>query len=84
MPSYHHRIPSSVHAGNGASMAAIRAGKVVDTSMGLTPLEGLMMGTRCGDIDPAVVVYLANHLVSPCLLQILTRSGPEFVLVCVP
>jgi len=50
------------HLGNGCSMAAIRAGKVIDTSMGLTPLEGLLMGTRCGDMDPAIVVYLADKL----------------------
>jgi len=46
------------HLGNGASIAAICHGKVVDTSMGLTPLEGLSMGTRCGDIDPEVVLFL--------------------------
>jgi len=46
------------HLGNGASMAAIDAGKVIDTSMGFTPLEGLMMGTRCGDMDPAIILYL--------------------------
>ncbi|MBW2983726.1 acetate kinase [Candidatus Woesearchaeota archaeon] len=46
------------HLGNGASVAAINKGKVVDTSMGFTPLEGLVMGTRCGDIDPAIVLYL--------------------------
>ena len=46
------------HLGNGCSMAAIKGGKVIDTTMGLTPLEGLMMGTRCGDIDPAAVVHL--------------------------
>ncbi len=46
------------HLGNGCSMAAVKNGKCVDTSMGLTPLEGLMMGTRCGDLDPAVVVRL--------------------------
>ena len=50
------------HLGNGCSMAAIKAGKVQDTSMGLTPLEGLLMGTRCGDMDPAIVVYLAEKL----------------------
>ncbi len=50
------------HLGNGCSMAAIKAGKVQDTSMGLTPLEGLLMGTRCGDTDPAIVVYLAEKL----------------------
>lgn len=46
------------HLGNGASLAAIDGGKVVDTSMGFTPLEGLVMGTRCGDIDPAIVTFL--------------------------
>ena len=50
----------TAHLGNGASMAAIRGGKSVDTSMGLTPLEGLVMGTRCGDIDPAVMAFLAQ------------------------
>ena len=50
------------HLGNGCSMAAIRGGRVQDTSMGLTPLEGLLMGTRCGDMDPAIVVYLAEKL----------------------
>jgi acetate kinase len=50
------------HLGNGCSMAAIRAGKVQDTSMGLTPLEGLLMGTRCGDMDPAIVVHLVDKL----------------------
>jgi acetate kinase len=46
------------HLGNGASMTAINQGKSVDTSMGFTPLEGLMMGTRCGDIDPAILPFL--------------------------
>ncbi|HHU63893.1 MAG TPA: acetate kinase [Clostridiales bacterium] len=46
------------HLGNGSSIAAVKYGKVVDTSMGLTPLEGLPMGTRSGDIDPAVVTFL--------------------------
>lgn len=50
------------HLGNGASMAAIDGGKSIDTSMGLTPLEGLMMGTRCGDIDPGVVFHLRREL----------------------
>ena len=49
-----------LHLGNGASAAAIEGGLSVDTSMGMTPLEGLMMGTRCGDLDPAVVFYLAR------------------------
>ncbi|MBE3593506.1 MAG: acetate kinase [Candidatus Carbobacillus altaicus] len=48
----------SLHLGNGASACAIQAGKVVETSMGMTPLEGLVMGTRSGDIDPAVLPYV--------------------------
>jgi acetate kinase len=48
----------AAHLGNGASLAAIRGGKSVDTTMGLTPTGGLMMGTRCGDIDPGVLVFL--------------------------
>lgn len=48
----------SCHIGNGASITAIKDGKSVDTSMGMTPLEGLIMGTRCGDIDPAIVPFL--------------------------
>ncbi len=50
------------HLGNGSSVAAIKNGKVVDTSMGFTPLAGLPMGTRCGDIDPAIVTYLIDKL----------------------
>ncbi len=46
------------HLGNGASVSAIKRGKVMDTSMGFTPLEGLVMGTRSGDIDPAIVTYI--------------------------
>ena len=46
------------HLGNGASISAVKNGKSVDTSMGLTPLQGLMMGTRCGDIDPAAVLFI--------------------------
>ena len=48
------------HLGNGASVSAVKHGKCVDTSMGLTPLEGLIMGTRCGDIDPAIIEFLCN------------------------
>ena len=48
----------TLHLGNGASAAAIRQGQSIDTSMGMTPLEGLIMGTRCGDIDPAIHFYL--------------------------
>ncbi|HBT19168.1 MAG TPA: acetate kinase [Clostridiaceae bacterium] len=46
------------HLGNGSSVAAVKGGLSVDTSMGFTPLEGLLMGTRCGDIDPAIIPYL--------------------------
>lgn len=50
------------HLGNGASVAAVDGGMVVDTSMGFTPLEGLIMGTRCGDMDPAIVTFLMKKL----------------------
>jgi acetate kinase len=52
----------TIHLGNGASMCAIQAGKSVDTSMGLTPLAGLPMGTRCGDIDPSILLVLAERV----------------------
>jgi acetate kinase len=52
----------TLHLGNGASVTAIRNGESIDTSMGMTPLEGLMMGTRCGDIDPAIHFYLGRTL----------------------
>lgn len=48
------------HLGNGCSITAVKNGRSVDTSMGLTPLEGVIMGTRCGDLDPAIVFYLAD------------------------
>jgi len=48
------------HLGNGSSIAAIKNGKVLDTTMGLTPLPGVIMGTRCGDIDPAIIFFLAR------------------------
>jgi acetate kinase len=48
----------TLHLGNGASATAVKGGKSIDTSMGMTPLEGLIMGTRCGDIDPAIIFYL--------------------------
>jgi acetate kinase len=51
----------TLHLGNGASASAIKAGKSIDTSMGMTPLEGLIMGTRSGDLDPAIHVYLARQ-----------------------
>ncbi len=51
----------SLHLGNGASAAAIKNGKCIDTSMGMTPLEGLIMGTRSGDLDPAILFYLSRE-----------------------
>lgn len=50
------------HLGNGSSISAVKGGKCIDTSMGLTPLEGVPMGTRCGDMDPAIVIYLMQKL----------------------
>ncbi|MEA2050284.1 MAG: acetate kinase [Campylobacterota bacterium] len=52
----------TIHLGNGDSITAIKNGISIDTSMGFTPLEGLMMGTRCGDIDPEIVLYLENTI----------------------
>ena len=49
------------HLGNGSSISAVRGGKVVDTSMGFTPLDGILMGTRCGAIDPAIVTYIMDR-----------------------
>ncbi|MCD6355486.1 MAG: acetate kinase [Prolixibacteraceae bacterium] len=51
----------TLHLGNGASMAAVKGGVSVDTTMGMGPLSGLIMGTRSGDIDPAIIFYLANQ-----------------------
>jgi len=51
----------TLHLGNGASATAIKGGESIDTSMGMTPLEGLMMGTRSGDIDAAIIPYLVNN-----------------------
>ncbi|HPA51019.1 MAG TPA: acetate kinase [Thermoanaerobaculia bacterium] len=59
LPADDHAIVTA-HLGNGCSAAAIRNGKSVDTTMGLTPLEGLMMGTRCGSIDPAIIGHVAD------------------------
>lgn len=55
------RTIASCHIGNGASLCAIKDGKSIDTTMGFTPLDGLVMGTRCGSIDPATVTYLMEH-----------------------
>lgn len=65
------------HLGNGASLSAVNGGVCVDTSMGLTPLEGLIMGTRSGDIDPTVVEYLCNkeHLTPSETLTILNKKS---------
>ena len=52
----------TLHLGNGASVCAIKNGKSIDTSMGFTPLEGLVMGSRSGDIDPAIILYMQNKL----------------------
>jgi acetate kinase len=52
----------TLHLGNGASIAAIQGGKSIDSSMGFSPLPGLMMGTRSGDIDPAIVFYLGRNM----------------------
>ena len=49
------------HLGNGASVTAVKSGKSIDTSMGLTPTGGVIMGTRSGDLDPGVLVYLARE-----------------------
>ena len=66
------------HLGSGASVSAVLNGKSVDTSMGFTPLEGLVMGTRCGDIDPAVVEFICNKenkTASEVLLMFNKESG---------
>jgi acetate kinase len=68
----------TLHLGNGCSATAIRGGRSVDTSMGMTPLEGLVMGTRCGDLDPAVVnLMAAKEGLSPHEVEALlnTQSG---------
>lgn len=52
----------SIHLGNGSSITAVKNGKSIDTTMGLTPLEGLVMGTRSGDLDPAIIIYLVKNL----------------------
>lgn len=65
------------HLGNGCSITAVDKGRSVDTSMGFTPLEGLVMGTRCGDIDPALVTYLMhkNKLNIPRIEKILNKDS---------
>ncbi|MDO4621104.1 MAG: acetate kinase [Lachnospiraceae bacterium] len=70
------------HLGNGSSISASIAGKAVDTSMGLTPLEGLVMGTRSGDVDPAVVQFIADHekISVDEVLNILNKKSGVFAL----
>ncbi|MCR5001755.1 MAG: acetate kinase [Lachnospiraceae bacterium] len=65
------------HLGNGASISAVENGKCVDTSMGLTPLEGLFMGTRSGDLDPAIIQFISNkeHLNIDEMLSILNKKS---------
>lgn len=66
------------HLGNGSSLSAVVDGKCVDTSMGITPLEGVLMGTRCGSCDPAVVQYIANNAhmdVNEVLTMMNKKSG---------
>ena len=65
------------HLGNGASISAVKNGESVDTSMGLTPLEGLIMGTRSGDIDPAVITFLAEkeHISADEVLNVLNKKS---------
>ena len=67
----------SCHLGNGSSIAAIKDGKCIDTTMGLTPLEGLPMGTRCGSIDPAIIEFIANleELSVSEIMDILNRES---------
>ncbi|MDD3218699.1 MAG: acetate kinase [Lachnospiraceae bacterium] len=65
------------HLGNGASLSAVDHGKSVDTSMGLTPLEGLIMGTRSGDLDPAILEYLGkkHNMDLPALMNMLNKES---------
>ena len=65
------------HLGNGASISAVKNGKCVDTSMGMTPLEGLIMGTRSGDIDPAILEYIAKkeNMDLPALMNMLNKKS---------
>ncbi|MCR4727673.1 MAG: acetate kinase [Lachnospiraceae bacterium] len=65
------------HLGNGASISAVMNGKSVDTSMGLTPLEGLIMGTRSGDLDPAIITFLSGklHVPADAVIEILNKKS---------
>lgn len=64
------------HLGNGSSISAVQNGKILDTSMGMTPLAGVLMGTRCGDIDPAAVIFLAKQGYTPDQINdMMNRQG---------
>ncbi|MCL6611870.1 MAG: acetate kinase [Peptococcaceae bacterium] len=65
------------HLGNGSSLCAVRGGRSVDTTMGFTPLAGLMMGTRCGDIDPSIIPYLAEKegLTAGRVVEVLNKDS---------
>ena len=73
------------HLGNGASVSAVLNGESVDTSMGLTPLEGLIMGTRSGDIDPAIVEFVANkeNLSLSEMMEVLNKKSGVLGVSCV-
>lgn len=65
------------HLGNGASVSAIKRGKCIDTSMGFTPLEGLVMGTRCGDIDPSITTFISEkeHLSAEEMNEVMNKKS---------
>jgi len=67
----------SLHLGNGCSAAAIKNGKSIDTTMGMTPLEGLVMGTRCGDIDPSLIEFIAHkeNITLEAVYEILNKES---------
>jgi acetate kinase len=72
----------TLHLGNGASACAIKDGKSIDTSMGFTPLEGLMMGTRCGDIDSSIVLYLQKLRYNSDDIDKLLNKQSGFLGIC--
>ena len=77
----------SCHLGNGSSITAVQDGKSVDTTMGFTPLDGVLMGTRCGAVDPSAVTYVAGKhgfgvsVTSPQQLRLAT-SVPPWQRIC--
>ena len=74
---YHNSKIIVCHLGNGASVSAVKNGEAVDTSMGLTPLEGLIMGTRSGDIDPAIIEFIAKkeHRTLDDIMNLLNKKS---------